>query len=174
VIGRGSGTAIEAAASFRDLGFDSLAAVRLRNRLSGLAGFSLPATLVYDHPTPQALAEHLAGLLAEKADEAREGASASVTGVPGAAGHEDVAATGASQAALAARFGSAGLTAQLTTLEAIAAQGGFGRSESADAAARLRALADRLAPAAPRIAADLDDAGDDDLLDLVGRTLGLS
>ncbi|MEU0281996.1 amino acid adenylation domain-containing protein [Streptomyces sp. NPDC006195] len=44
---------------FRDLGFDSVAAVSLRNRLARALGIPLPITVVFDHPTPYRLAEHL-------------------------------------------------------------------------------------------------------------------
>ena len=59
VLGHADTRRIGPAATFRELGIDSLTALELRNKLAAATGLKLPATLVFDHPNPSALAQFL-------------------------------------------------------------------------------------------------------------------
>jgi benzoate-CoA ligase family protein len=64
VLGHVSSEAIDSECAFKDLGFDSLATIELRNRLNSLTGLLLPVSLAFDYPTTTALSHHLLGRLA--------------------------------------------------------------------------------------------------------------
>ncbi|MGP3940695.1 type I polyketide synthase [Streptomyces sp. 6N106] len=100
VLGLAGPAAAGGGRTFKDMGFDSLTAGQLRNSLRKRTGLSLPSTLIYDHPTPEALAGHLWTELGGEADERRGSAvpAAITAGGPGAGavGAEPIAIIGMS------------------------------------------------------------------------------
>ncbi len=70
VMGHPAPEEIDPDTPFRDLGFDSLTAVELRNHVKTATGLTLSPTLIFDHPTPAAVAAHIGQQLAESSDVA--------------------------------------------------------------------------------------------------------
>jgi acyl transferase domain-containing protein/acyl carrier protein len=83
VLAHASTDAVDETQAFSELGFDSLTAVELRNRLDLETGLRLPATLAFDHPSPAALAEHLYRSLAPAAPSVEETLRADLDKVTG-------------------------------------------------------------------------------------------
>ncbi|MFG2142566.1 type I polyketide synthase [Streptomyces sp. NPDC048650] len=76
VLGYPGPDAVDPGQPFRDSGFDSLMSVELRNQLNAATGMRFPATVVFDHPTPRAVAEHIAAQFGPAAGGEDAGAAA--------------------------------------------------------------------------------------------------
>ncbi|MCX5387480.1 type I polyketide synthase [Streptomyces sp. NBC_00083] len=84
VLGHASGDTVPAERSFQELGLDSMTGVELRNRLNAATGIRLPATTVFDHPTPAALADQVLRQVEARLDAAAPGILADLERLEGA------------------------------------------------------------------------------------------
>ncbi|MCM3885195.1 acyl carrier protein, partial [Frankia sp. R82] len=132
----------------RDQGFDSLAAVNLRNLLGAQTGLSLPVSLAFDYPTTSALTDFLLGELVPTPP----------TGLSAVLAEVD-------------RLEAVLDTAEVTGADRLAAT-----DRLQDLLTRLRTTPDPSgdAPGEPSVAAELSDATDAELIDFIGKTLGIS
>ncbi|BBB02225.1 putative modular polyketide synthase [Actinacidiphila reveromycinica] len=149
ILGHDTSGGIEAGRAFSDLGFDSIAAVKLRNRLSAVTGLSLPTTVLFEHPTPAALGAHL------RAELEREAAAAAP---PHSAESADEA---------------------IDRLEALLAASAAGTedAESARIAARLESVTakwQQARGAADAVADQLAASTDDEVFHFIGKEFGIS
>ncbi|MGO9508801.1 MAG: SDR family NAD(P)-dependent oxidoreductase, partial [Mycobacterium sp.] len=80
VLGNVTPEAIDPDKAFQELGFDSLTAVEMRNRLKTVTGLSLSPTLIFDYPTPNGLAKYIRGELAGAPQEIKHAPAARATG----------------------------------------------------------------------------------------------
>jgi NAD(P)-dependent dehydrogenase (short-subunit alcohol dehydrogenase family)/acyl carrier protein len=121
VLAHASADAVDESQAFSELGFDSLTAVELRNRLDLATGLRLPATLAFDHPSPAALVDHLYRSLAPAPPSAEETLRAHLDQVAGMLEDSVRAKLVAILQSTAARWGT-GAQADEAELAAVAAR----------------------------------------------------
>ncbi|MBL7489160.1 phosphopantetheine-binding protein, partial [Frankia sp. AgW1.1] len=151
VLGHRSTDRLEPTTSFRELGFDSLTAVELCNRLRTASGLTLPSTLIFDYPSPDTLAEYLAKRLAL---DAAENATGGGEDLFGQLDRLEAVLASASLDDGAQERAAARLRELADTWAPASGRPGQSRAEA--------------------LGAELSETSDDELIDLLGRRFGIS
>ncbi len=144
VLGFSGSEAVPVKKAFREMGFDSVTAVELRNRLSSRTGLKLPVTTAFDYPTSKALAAFMREQLLQDGEAAATAALAELDRIESA-----MAAVGAD---------NVGRTRVLLRMKALVADWQEEPRGDAEASA----------------AAEIDSASDDEMFQLLGKKFGIS
>ncbi|MET9520686.1 type I polyketide synthase, partial [Streptomyces sp. NPDC002994] len=173
VLGHSDPQAVEPGRPFRESGFDSLMSVELRNQLNAATGLRFPATVVFDHPTPRAVAEHIGAELGldggdeDAGDAALSNLEALLAAVAG------MAADDQRRELVRRQLESALVTVGAAGTGRTAAAGGADGAARAASGASTGSPRPGGVPASTRAAVEeqLDSASDDDLLAFIEEQL---
>ncbi|WP_432049209.1 phosphopantetheine-binding protein, partial [Streptomyces asiaticus] len=147
VLGHAKPASVDPSRTFQEVGFDSLTAVELRNRLATATGVPFPGSVIFDYPTPAALADHVRARFVPDKDK----------------GKDDDDDEG----------GATSVLDELTRLEAVLSDLSPSDVAGAEVAAKIKSLLSHWG-AATNSDIDMDSATDEEMFDLLGKEFGIS
>ncbi|WP_344599089.1 beta-ketoacyl reductase, partial [Streptomyces violaceusniger] len=145
VLGHAKPASVDPSRTFQEVGFDSLTAVELRNRLATATGVPFPASVIFDYPTPAALADHVRTRFVPDAGEGED---------------ED-------------EGGTTSVLDELTRLEAVLSDLSPSDVAGVEVAAKIKSLLSHWG-AATNSDIEVDSATDEEMFDLLGKEFGIS